>query len=856
MIDGLQIDGPASMATGLTRSEAHERWLRDGPNALPLQARRSIAKRLRDLFKQPMFTLLVAATVLYVMLGDLVESLTLASFVLAVLALTFWQEGRAEQAIESLHRLTEPTARVLREGQSRTIDASTVVVGDLLLVAEGDRIAADALLVQASNLQVDESMMTGESVPVDKLVLPEGAANPAQNSDNTLLLAGTFVVRGHAMARVIATGSQRAIGRIGLSLGQDISSPSALQTQTARLVTKIARVVLALSLALVLMLGWRDGDWLQAMLSGIALAMAFLPEEYSVVQTLFPALGARRLSRCGVLVRHLQAVESLGAVTVLCTDKTGTLTENRMAVAELATGSDKETPSCIWSDCDDRFIEGALATLVQHALMASDPRPVDPMDAALQSLGRQSLRASDQLHLDRPEWKLMHVYPLTPECRALSHVWHHGNGNRSTAATKGAPEAVMALCHLSDQTRARWNSMVEQMASRGLRVLAVARGQCNGDVCPVQVQDIDFEWLGLVGLADPLRKDIPQAMAQCHSAGIRVLMITGDHPATAKVIAGQAGLECTKAHHLLTGSEMESLDDIELGHRLREVSVCARISPGQKLRIVQALQSMGETVAMTGDGVNDAPALRAAHVGIAMGGRGTDVARGAADLVLVDDRFASIVNGIRTGRRVFDNLRHSMSYIFAVHIPIAGMALLPLLAGWPPILTPLHLALMELVIDPSCSLAFENEPEDPRIMQKPPRSTQTALLGRNELLMALGQGMCLLMVVLSGWWWARGMFDHDTTRSVVMSLLVLGNTVLMLFVRSTPGRSGVTAANPLAWMIAAITVLVLALMLHWPLLAEPLQLRPPNGQAWLTMLLLLLLGAVGIYSLQRRGLHP
>ena len=855
MNKGFQAKGLPAHATGLSQAEAKQRLLRDGPNALPGKTRRNFFRRLWDLLRQPMFALLVAATFLYVALGELLESLTLATFVLAVLALTFWQEGRAEEALEALHRLTEPAARVLREGQPCSVEASTVVVGDLLLVSEGDRIAADAVLLEATNLQVDESLMTGESVPVDKHPGGYAPESSMQGTENCLLLAGTFVVRGHGRARVSATGSHRQIGRIGLSLGEEMSGPSPLQTQTGRLVNKIARVVLALCLAVVLFLGWRDGDWLEAMLSGIALAMAFLPEEYSVVQALFPALGALRLSHCGVLVRRIQAVETLGAITVLCTDKTGTLTENRMRVAGLAAGALNKHDIHRWEVSQHPLAGQEFVALIGYALLASDAHPVDPMDAALHSLSRQTPGVSERFGLDRPGWTLVHAYALTAQCRALTHVWRTAKDATLVVAAKGAPEAVMALCAMSDEERARWSTCVQQMASRGLRVLGVAQGQLASQDCPDDVHEIGLQWLGLAGLADPLRGDIVPSVAQCHDAGIRVLMITGDHPTTAQVIATQAGLQCSTEQQILTGTHLQQMDDETLMQRLRAVSVCARITPEQKLRIVLALQAQGEIVAMTGDGVNDAPALRAAHVGIAMGGRGTDVARGAADLVLVDDRFSSIVRGIRTGRRVFVNLRHAMSYIFAVHIPIAGMALLPLALGWPPLLTPLHLALMELVIDPSCSLAFENEPEDPGIMKRPPRNTQSALVGHNEIMLALGQGLCLLLVVLAGWWWARMAFDHETTRAVVMGLLVMGNTMLLLLVRSTPGPSGSSAGNPLAWLIAAVTVLVLQLMLYWPLLATPLGLSAPSGRAWLMMLLLLVLGAVGIYSLQRHTSH-
>lgn len=857
---------------GLRSEEVRERLARHGPNELPVAQHRSLLRRLVDLLRQPMFALLVAATLLYLLLGDLTEGLTLAVFVLAVLVLTFWQEGRAEQAIEALQQLTQPQARVLRDGRVQTLPARELVPGDLLLVAEGDRIAADAQLLQAQNLQVDESLMTGESVPVDKQAGKDPGSAPNthdahETDDSALLLAGTHVVRGQGLARVTATGAASQIGRIGSALGQDLQAPTPLQQQTARLVRTIATVVLVLAAAVVLMLGLQNGQWLPALLSGIALAMAFLPEEYSVVLTLFPALGARRLTASGVLTRRISAIETLGATTVLCTDKTGTLTENRMTVTALAAGS-AQSPLIVHEGAAVLpLLDAGFHPLIEHAILASAPEPFDPMETAFHTLGQAQLQGTDRLHGERDAWQLVQAYALSPQLKATSQVWRPDHGDEHIVSTKGAPEAVMDLCHLATAERAQWSAVVDQFAAQGLRVLAVARGRFRGTDWPDTAHDFDFEWLGLLGLSDPLRADIAQAVAQCRSAGIRVLMITGDHPVTARVIATQAGLGQGLAqggvgdHEVLTGTELATLDDAALAARIRQVCVCARITPEQKLRIVQALQAQGEIVAMTGDGVNDAPALRAAHVGIAMGGRGTDVAREAAALVLVDDRFASIVRGIRTGRRIFDNLRQSMRYIFAVHIPIAGMALLPLLGGWPPMLMPLHLALLELVIDPSCSVAFENEPEHPQVMQRPPRDTRAALFGPGELLLALGQGLCLLATAVAGWWWAQATLDEAGTRAVVLALLVLGNTALMLVGRHTPGlKSGAelptapgTARlrNPVAWGLAGLTVLALWLMLHTPALSTALRLAPLDARAWGVVLAGVLAGTLGVLALQR-----
>jgi Ca2+-transporting ATPase len=837
-----------SQYPGLTQAQAEVRLREDGPNALAATRRRSWLDRGQDLLSEPMIALLVAAALIYMVLGDLGEGLTLAVFVLAVIALTLYQEGKSESSIEALREMTQPLARVSRDGQRRSIASRDVVCGDVLHLSEGDRVAADAQVLWADNLQVDESLLTGESLAVTK------EAHPTQQ-----VFGGTHVVRGQAVVQVTATGPRSEMGRIGAALAALETAPSPLHRQTARLVRIIAMVALVVCTTLVITQGVRTGDWLAALLAGIALAMGILPEEYPVVLALFPALGAHRLAHEGVLTRRLNAIETLGATTVLCTDKTGTLTENRMQVALLAVG-DAEHPR--WHDLSGTpppALPEPFHALIEHAILASAPQPFDPMEQAFHRLGITHLADTDHLHHD---WTLVQTYALSPQLRAMAHVWQHAEaqegGHEKThgVSAKGAPEAVMGLCHLDTATQAHWERAVGHMAAQGLRVLAVAQAPARAD-WPASAHDFDFEWLGLVGLRDPLRPDVALAMGEAQSAGIRVLMITGDYPITAQVIADQAGMA---PGGTLAGHEVDQLSDDALRRALRETRVCARISPHQKLRIVQCLKADGEIVTMTGDGVNDAPALKAAHVGIAMGQRGTDVAREAADLVLVDDNFTSIVRALRTGRRIFDNLQKSMTYIFAVHIPIAGVALLPMLLSWPPLLLPLHIALLELVIDPACSLAFEQEPEDPLIMQRPARDTQAPLLGRWELAEATVQGLIVLgSLGLSycGAGWAPGasVLDGlpggsgpasaaptaDIQRSMVLVSLVMANGVLIAANRASPPGLGRAhrggggwqrgASNPMAWGVTLSALAAVLLALYWPWLAGALKLAALAPQA-------------------------
>jgi Ca2+-transporting ATPase len=570
--------------------------------------------------------------------------------------------------------------------------------------------------------------------------------------------------------------------------------------------------------------------------------MTLLPEEYPVVLAIFPALGARRLAKEGVLTRRINAIETLGATTVLCTDKTGTLTENRMKVAVLAVGP--ATAPCLFAVNGEPLPE-AFHGLVEHAILASAPQPFDPMEVAFHALGQAFL--TDTVHLHR-DWALVQTYALSPALRAMSHVWRASQDQTHIVSAKGAPEAVMSLCHMSAETQAQWAQVMHTMASDGLRVLAVAQGAFEGDAWPSSSHDFDFEWLGLIGLSDPLRAEIPQAIADCHSASIKVIMITGDYAQTARVIANQAGLQ---EGGTLTGDAIDALSDDALCESIQTVSVCARISPNQKLRIVQALKRNGHVVAMTGDGVNDAPALRAAHVGIAMGARGTDVAREAASLVLVDDNFASIVKGIRLGRQIFGNLQKSMAYIFAIHIPIAGLCLLPMLFALPPLLLPLHIALLELVIDPSCSIAFENEPADIDVMQRPPRDTLAPIFGFGQMVTSFFQGLCVLAVTGVAYELAS-VFSVEVQRAMVLITLVAANAVLIMVNRSKAGGllTRIRIRNSVAlWVIAFALGLVL-MGVYVPWLAAPLKLEPLSLPQLMTALGLGLASAVGAWVSQ------
>ena len=797
---------PASWP-GLDSAEAARRLARHGPNELEDREHRGLGRTLRGIATEPMFLLLLVAAALYLALGDLGEGLLLAFFALITVGLVIFQERRSERALDALRVLAAPQARVRRDGVEQRLPARDLVPGDVFLVAEGERVAADGLVREAVGLASDESLLTGESVPVGKHPWAGDAASapvPDDGGHDPHVSAGTLVVSGHAVVEVLATGRATRMGAIGASLATIETAATPLQRHLQRLVRGFGLAAASTSLALAAWYGLSRGDWLQGVLSAIALGMAMLPEEFPMALAVFLALGAWRLARIQVLSRRPAMIEALGGATLLCVDKTGTLTENRMRLQRLAGGGVEAgvlpcTP-----------LDPAVHDLLEHAVLASRRGSADPMDQAVLRLGDEALAGSGRLH---PDWRLEREYPLTRALLAVSHAWADPSGRRRVAA-KGAPEAVLALCHAGADFHAEVMDHVHRLAGEGLRVLAVATADGSGGAPAVHPHDCDFRWLGLLAFEDPLRASVPAAVAQAREAGIGVAMITGDHAATALAVARQAGIDTGAG--ALTGDQLAGMDDATLDTAVTAVRVFARVQPEQKLRLVQAFQRAGEVVAMTGDGVNDAPALKAAHIGIAMGVRGTDVAREAAGLVLLDEDFGRIVGGVRMGRRIFDNLRKVMTYITAIHVPIAGLALLPVLLGLPPLMLPAHVVLTEMVIDPACTLAFEGAPEDPEVMRRPPRRSHEGILGWPMLARGLFQGSALLATTFGVYALAlHAGRAEDAARALAIASLTAGNLTLVA-VNVTAGLGWRALAQPgaraLRWVaLAAAAALALAL---------------------------------------------
>jgi Ca2+-transporting ATPase len=797
---------------GLRDEDARLRLQQEGPNEIPAQKRRSLFASVFEVVREPMFLMLVAAGVVYLLMGEPTDALMLLGFVFVVMAITIVQERRTENALEALRDLSSPRALVIRDGARRRIAGREVVREDLVVLSEGDRVPADGLLRQAIHLSTDESLLTGESMPVRKVTsIGVHALDRPGGDDLPSLFSGTLVTSGQGIVEIAATGSRTELGKIGKALERTAPEPTMLQRETTRVVRNLAIGGLVACVLVVVAFALTRGGgadvWKQGLLAGIAMAMAILPEEFPVILTIFLALGAWRLSRRQVLTRRMPAVEMLGAATVLCVDKTGTLTQNQMTLRKLATAA---------GTVDLGTLKGALPAgmhdLLEHAILASKRDPFDPMERALHEAGDRLIKNTGHLH---PTWSLVREYPLTPGLLAVSHGWSNGDGDKVVLATKGAPEAIADLCHLAPQERASLARDVVKLASQGLRVLGVARGAIQERGLPADHRDLALELVGLLGFEDPLRATVPRAVAECQAAGVRVVMITGDYPATAQSIARQAGL--ARCDNVLTGPDLERLSEAALARQITDIHIFARVVPEQKLRIVNALKANDEIVAMTGDGVNDAPALKAAHIGIAMGGRGTDVAREAASLVLLDDDFSSIVGAIRQGRCIFDNIKKAIVFTVAVHVPIAGLSMLPVFfADWPLLLLPIHIVFLELIIDPACSLIFEAEQAEADVMRRPPRRRDEGLFTRATLGIALLQGLSILAVCLGVFLLARRGHPSDAARALTFATLVVAMLVVILVNRSwaQSALSMLRVPNPaLRWvLLGAFVFLAVALM--------------------------------------------
>ncbi len=807
----------AEKYSGLSEEQVKQKLEKEGFNELPSSKPKSIWHIIFGVVKEPMFMLLVACGTLYLVLGDVQEGIMLLGFVFVIMGIEFYQEKKTEKALDALKDLASPRALVIRNGIEKRIPGKEVVTDDIVVLQEGDRVPADAFVLSCINLMADESLLTGESVPVRKREGKEGDSNSSPGGDDIpYVYSGSMIVQGNGVVKIVATGMNTEIGKIGKALESVKEEPTKLKKEMGILVKRLAIIGISLCVLVIVVYTLTRGDLLNGFLAGITLAMAMLPEEFPVVLTVFLALGAWRMSKNKVLTRKPAAIETLGSATVLCTDKTGTLTQNKMTVSQLYNGRDFYSVSA-----EAEFTE-PFHEIIEYGILSSQVNPYDPMEKAIVNVGEKFLQNSEHIHAD---WSMEKEYPLTKEMLAMSRVYNSSGTKGKIIAAKGAPEAIFDLCHLDGKTKDKYVKAVTEMASSGLRVLGVTKAEIETGSLPKTQHDFNFEFVGLIGLSDPIRKNIPGAVAECYKAGIRVIMITGDYSLTAMSIAKEIGLKNPELS--IEGNELKDMSEEELCKRIKDVNVFARVIPEQKLKIVNALKKNKEIVAMTGDGVNDAPALKTANIGIAMGEKGTDVAREASSLVLMDDNFASIVGAVKMGRKIFDNLQKALGYIFAIHVPIAGLSLIPVLfANMPLILWPVHIVFLELIIDPACSIIFEAEKEEMNVMSRPPKKIDEPFFGSKKIVLSCIQGLGILIICLLVYFIGHKMgHTEKAVRTFTFITLIVSNIAVIFSNRSWTANIFKILVSPnkaVKWIVGG-AVLFLILILNIPFLIDLFQ---------------------------------
>lgn len=785
---------------GLTGAQAEQQRLIYGRNEIQSTQRNPVLTSLRNIVSEPMFILLVIACVLYSVLGDVTEAVMMVVAIVFVAGIELYQETKSERALNALRKYTEAQVKVLRDGKWVELPSQDLVPDDVVSLEEGERAPADGLLLEQHDLSMDESVITGESMPVDKQVWVSPNEKKEEIPAIAQIYQGSNVASGRGIFRVTATGSSTEFGKLGKAIESMDAEKTPLQIQIKKFVTQMG-IAGGLAFLLVFVLNYTlEQDILAALLFSLTLAMAILPEEIPVAFSAFMGLGAYRMIQHGILAKQPRTVESLGSATVICLDKTGTITENKMSVAEVRD----------W---------GASGKTLEYALWASEPVIFDAMEKAiLVSFLQENAQNQDP----RAHFQLVKEYALSGRPPMMTHIWEKG-GKRRIIACKGAVERVLEVASAHAQLREEVLLHMESMASKGFRVLGVASALFDGEKFPADQADFTWQFEGLVAFYDPPKENVPRVFKRFYGAGLRVIMITGDHLATAKHIAKTTGLEGWEL--AMTGQEVMELTEADLQDAVQRVNVFARMFPDAKLRVVNALKANGETVAMSGDGVNDGPALKSAQIGVAMGKKGTEIAKSAASLVLLEDNLNAMASAIRMGRRIYDNLRKAIRYIISIHLPIVLVVLLPLLLGWPyaHILLPLHVIFLELVMDPTAAIAFENEPAEPNLMKKPPRRATTALFTGKELGMSLLQGAAITVGVL--WMYQLGVqqgLPEEGVRSMVFATLVASNIFLTLANRSFDFALNKTLfyKNRLMPFILAISTLMLLLILYVPFLAR------------------------------------
>lgn len=792
---------------GLTSIEAKQLQEKFGKNELVAEKKENFFLKILHIISEPMFLLLIVAAVIYFILGEPRDGAIMLIFVVGIISIDVIQEWKTDKTLNALKDLSAPHVKVLRDGEEKTINSSDLVPGDIMFIAEGVKVPADGVVLKESTLCIDESSLTGEAEGVWKVASDSADKGSKEYWRKDYCYAGTLVTQGTGTILVDKIGSATEYGKIGKNVVEAPDRPTPLEKQTAKLV-KLCAVIAAVLFALVGVITYFNipdhafkDRVIESILSGITLAMAMIPEEFPVILTVFLSMGAWRLAKKQSLVRRLSSVETLGAVSVLCVDKTGTITMNKMTVIDT------------WSFTGDE------KRLVQIMGMGCEPDAYDPMEKAMLSFCDEYGMTKENIF----GGELIKEYAFTNETKMMGHVWK--NGNIVTIASKGSPERILTLCRLSDNERKTAEAKIIEMSQKGLRVIAVGQMVLSEkDIIPGTLEECRLELCGMIGLADPPRISVKEDIITCTKAGVRVVMITGDNGITASSIAKQINMP--NSDKIITGDEINKMSDEELKEKVKDVSIFSRVIPEHKMRIVKAFKENGEIVAMTGDGVNDAPALKYADIGIAMGKRGSEVSREAADLILMDDNFSTIVDTIKDGRRIYDNIRKAVGYVFTIHIPIAFASLLAPLLGINPgslMLLPLHVVLLELVIDPTCSIVLERQPAEQDIMDRMPRNPKETIINARILLKSILQGLAIFGASFGTYFTLLGQNPDNAplARAMGLSVILLAN-VFLVHVNSSNSEYAVKTMmhlrkDKVMWGVGLGTIAGLFLILYTPL---------------------------------------
>ena len=781
---------------GLSNQEVLNARNQYGNNQLTFKKTSGFIEALKSIFKEPMVILLLVAAAIYFITGNIGDGSFLAAAIILVATISLFQDARSRQALDKLKDFTQPFCKVIRNDEIVSIHIDELVIGDYLLVEEGSAVSADGTIIQSNDFSVNESILTGETFSVSKNI----------NSSDNKIYRGTYVVSGLAVAQITAIGNDSKLGKIGKSLESIEEEKTPLEKQINRFVQNMAIIGTIVFIVVWFINFKQSNNLLNSLLQALTLAMSILPEEIPVAFTTFMALGAWRLMKMGIVVKQMKTVETLGSATVICTDKTGTLTENKMSIGAIYNTTIQK--SFFPEEIEKNQKENE--SLINVAMWASEPIPFDPMELALHQLYKEH-----NLIDERPFYKLIHEYPLEGRPPMMTHIFENEKGQRIIAA-KGAPEAILACSNASSETRLATQKAINEFTAAGFRVLAVGEALFSGNDFPINQQDFIFNLLGVIAFYDPPKENMKNVLTQFYQAGIQVKIITGDNAATTTTVANKIGFK--GAEKQISGEELMLLSNQDLKKRVADIAIFTRMFPEAKLKIINALKSNNEIVAMTGDGVNDGPALKAAHIGIAMGKKGTEIAKQAASLILIDDDLAKMVDAVAMGRKIYTNLKKAIQYIISIHIPIVLTVFIPLALGWiyPNIFTPVHVIFLELIMGPTCSIIYENEPIEKNSMTQIPRPFTSTFFSWKELATSVIQGLAITLGTLYIYQYAvSNGFDLNTTRTMVFCCLVFANIFLTLENRSFYYSIFTTIRyknNLVIWMILITLLLLLSLI--------------------------------------------